>query len=117
MIKNKVSMEELLTLITEVIEDKKGINPVVLDVQKSGSIFDFMVIATGEARPHLKAIIREIELRVKKLGIKGTVWEGAIDSGWMLFDLGSIIVHIMSEDEREYYNLEELWGKEATIYH
>lgn len=107
----------LLDLILAAAEDKKAIDPVVLDVSRQGRIADFMVIVAGDSTPQLKAISREIELRVKKIGIKGTTWEGDKDSGWLLFDLGHILVHVMSEKERAFYDLEGLWGKEAIVYH
>ncbi|OGC13558.1 ribosome silencing factor [candidate division WOR-1 bacterium RIFOXYA2_FULL_37_7] len=113
----KDSTDKLLSIITKSAEDKKATDPVILDITRKGRIIDFMVIVSGESTPHLKAIAKEIEAQVKKLGIVGTIWEGTVDSGWLIFDLGSILVHIMSEKERKYYNLEELWGKEAVVYH
>src|SRR3989339_485556 len=113
----KDSTDKLLSIITKSAEGKKATDPVILDITRKGRIIDFMVIVSGESTPHLKAIAKEIEAQVKKLGIVGTIWEGTVDSGWLIFDLGSILVHIMSEKERKYYNLEELWGKEAVVYH
>ena len=115
--KKKTSIENLLDIITKAAEDKKATNPVILDIRRAGKITDFMVIVSGESTPQLKAIMKEIEFQVKKTGVKGIVWEGEPDSGWMIFDLGSILVHIMSEKERAYYNLEELWGKDAVVFH
>ena len=52
-----------------------------------------------------------------KKNIKQFRWEGVTGSGWVILDLGSIVVHVMDESERKYYNLEGLWGKDAIIYH
>ncbi len=109
--------KKLLDIIMTAAEDKKAINPVVLDVTRSGAFADYMVIISGDSSPQLKAISKEIELKVKKFGIKGIVWEGDYESGWLIFDLGSILVHVMSDEERAFYNLEELWGKEGIVYH
>lgn len=115
---NKKNLDEnILGIILKAAEAKKALNSIVLDIRKASKISDYMVIISGDSTPQLRAIIKEIEYKVKKLGIKGIVWEGKVDSGWLIFDLGSILVHVMSEKERAYYNLEELWGKEAVIYH
>lgn len=114
----KVSQEnKLLDVIIKAAEDKKALNPVILDVRRTGRLADFMVIISGDSTPQLKAITREIEANLKKLNVKGVVWEGETDSGWLIFDIGSILVHVMSEKERAYYDLEGLWGKDAIIYH
>lgn len=115
--KNKTDSEKLIKIILAAAEDKKAINPVVLDLKRLGKFADYMVFLSGDATPHLKAIAKEIEHKIKNLGIKGILWEGTSDSGWLIFDVGSIIVHIMSEESRKYFDLEELWGKEATIFH
>ena len=63
------------------------------------------------------AIAKEIDKKLRSNKIKGFRWEGISKSGWMVLDLGNIVVHVMGEAEREYYNLEELWEKDAIIYH
>jgi ribosome-associated protein len=75
------------------------------------------VICSAESNPQLRAIEKEIDNRLRKNKIKGFRWEGLVRSGWVVLDLGPVVAHIMGEAEREYYNLEELWGKEAIIYH
>ena len=112
-----ISTEKLLSLIIKWAEDKKAINPITLDLSFLDRMTDYMIVVSGDADPHVKAIAREIESQLKKTGIKDFLWEGSTKSGWIIFDLGEVIVHIMLEKERSYYNLEELWGKKAIIYH
>lgn len=107
----------LLDLIVKAAENKKAKDIKVLDVQKISGLFDFLVIMSGESSPQIKALSREIGGAVKKTGLKGFSWEGEVSSGWTILDLGDIVVHIMSEKERAYYNIEEIWGKEAVVYH
>jgi len=116
-LKHEIDSEKLVQIILNAAEDKKAIDPVVLDIRRLNQFADFMVIVSGDSSPQLRAIAKEIEFRVKKLGIKGIVWEGDLDSGWLIFDTGSILAHVMAEDERAYYKLEELWGKEAIVFH
>lgn len=60
---------------------------------------------------------KEIDKIFKSNRINGFRWQGVVASGWILLDLGSIVVHILQTAEREYYNLEELWEKDAIVYH
>lgn len=78
---------------------------------------DYLIICGGESEPQLRAIEKEIDKRLRTNKIKGFRWEGLVRSGWLVLDLGGVVVHVMGTAEREYYNLEELWGKEAIIYH
>lgn len=65
----------------------------------------------------MRAIEKEIDKQLRKQNIKGFRWQGVPKSGWIVLDLGDVMVHIMGQQEREYYNLEELWEKDAIIYH
>jgi ribosome-associated protein len=76
-----------------------------------------LVICSGESAPQLRAIEKEIDTQLQRLKIKKIKWEGVIGSGWFILDLGAVVAHVLSPDEREYYRLEDLWGKEAVVYH
>ena len=98
-------------------ESKQAIDPVVLDVSKASSVTDYLVICSGESGPQLRAIEREIDVRLAKNKFKTNKWEGVLGSGWVILDLGPIVVHVMGTAERDYYRLEDLWGKDAIVYH
>ena len=104
-------------MIAKATEDKKALDLKILDVRKTSNIVDYLVICSGDSDPQLRAIEKEIDKRLRKNKIKGFRWQGLVRSGWLVLDLGSVVVHIMGAAEREYYNLEELWGKEAIVYH
>ena len=106
-------MKKLLNDIVAAAEAKSAQNIVVLNVRNASRSIDFIVIMSAESRPQLRAIVRAIAEKLKRK-IK---WEGEMESGWLILDLGSIVVHVMDEEERAYYNLEELWGPEAVVYH
>lgn len=76
-----------------------------------------MLILSGESGPQLRAIEKAIDKTLRENEIKGFRWQGVAQSGWIILDLGSIVVHILGQEERDYYNLEELWEKDAIIYH
>ncbi|MBI5699698.1 ribosome silencing factor [Candidatus Saganbacteria bacterium] len=114
----KSKKDPLLELVIKTAEDKKAVNTTVLTLRPPhAGMFDHLVLMSGESNPQLRAIARELELRVKRSGIKGINYEGEVESGWLVLDLGTIIVHVMTPRMREYYDIEGLWGKEAIVYH
>jgi ribosome-associated protein len=115
--KKELSTKQILEIISEAAEDKKANELKILGVSKSSNIIDYLIICSGDSDLQIRAIEKEIDKRLRSNKIKGFRWEGLVSSGWMILDLGNIVVHIMGEAERKYYNLEELWEKEAIIYH
>lgn len=89
----------------------------VLDVSQTSAIVDYLVIGSGESEPQLRAIAKEIDAELRKNDVKNFRWEGVPSSGWLVLDLGSVVVHLLKEEQRDYYRLEDLWGKEAIVYH
>ena len=83
----------------------------MLDVRKVSSITDFFVIASGASDPHLRAIVNEIDGELQKRHrIKCTRIDGDHHSGWIAMDYVDVIVHVMTEESRENYDLEGLWS-------
>lgn len=115
--KRKLNTKDTIELIAEAVEDKKAIDLKILDVRKTSKIVDYLIICSGDSTPQIRAIEKEIDNRLRKHKIKGFRWQGQVAAGWVVLDLGAVVVHIMGTEQREYYNLEELWGKEAVIYH
>ena len=72
-------------------------------------------MCSGESERQIKAIYEEIEQVLKKEGILPHHREGALDSGWLLFDYGDVIVHIFAPAEREFYQLAELWSQAVPV--
>jgi ribosome-associated protein len=107
----------LIDIIVKAAESKKALDIKVMDISKSSSLVDSMVICGAESPPQLRAIEKEIDSALRKIGVNKLKWEGVISSGWVVLDLGSIVVHVLGEPERDYYRLEDLWGKEAIVYH
>ncbi len=114
---NKTKTSKLIDLIVAAVEEKKANDPKVLDVRKTSNIVDYMIICSAESDPQLRAIEKEIDKQLRSNKIRGFRWEGVARSGWLVLDLGEVVVHVMGRAERDYYNLEELWGKEGVIYH
>ena len=98
-----------------IIEDKKGIDPLILDVRKLTDIADYFIIVHGNSDRHVRTLAEGIvdSLRLKK--IKPNHLEGLQEASWVLIDYGSVIVHVFHYRTREFYNLERLWGDAKTL--
>lgn len=100
----------LLKIIQDVLDERKGLNIVTLDVIKKSSFTDYMVVVTGTSDRHLHALCDYVSEKSKENGIKPLGMEGGLGSGWVLLDLGDIIVHAMTAQARDFYQLEKLWS-------
>ena len=87
----------------------------MLDMRDVCSFSDYFVISSGDTDRQIKAIGEEIEKLLKEEGLTPLHREGTADSGWILLDFGSVIVHIFSPDRREFYQLEELWNQATPV--
>jgi ribosome-associated protein len=92
------------------LEDIKGRDIVVLNVVKLTSLFDRVIIATGDSTRQVKSLADSVQGKLKALGVKVNGVEGAQNAEWILVDLGSVVVHVMLPAIRAHYNLEELWS-------
>lgn len=91
--------------------DKKAEDVVAIDLRGISSFTDFFLICSGTSEPHLKAIINELEERLRKdHGVKPLAVDGYPVSQWIVADYGSVVVHLFHSGKRAYYSLEDLWG-------
>lgn len=109
-----MSPDELRDLVVETLEDRKAIDVVSLEVGKVTVIADHMIIASGTSNRHVNALSDYVVQSVKerKGPINGV--EGRESCEWVLIDLGDVLVHLMQQDTRSYYDLERLWGEFPT---
>ena len=99
----------------EAASDKQAGDIVLLDARDVCGFADYFVICSGETGRQIRAIYEEVEHALKKEGILPLHHEGTIDSGWLLLDYGNVIVHIFAALEREYYQLDKLWGEANLV--
>lgn len=110
MIADTKTAEFLGELVTEALDDLRAVNPVVLDVRGRTSITDLMVVATGTSNRHVKSLADHVIEKAKEAGVRPLGVEGAQGAEWILVDLGDVVVHVMSEQTRDLYRLEHIWG-------
>lgn len=96
-------------------EEKKAKDTVILNIGKLTLIADYFVITTGDSEPQLKAINNFIMKKLKENEVKLLHCEGKPETGWILLDYGDIVVHIFSQEKREFYDLEYIWQEAKRI--
>lgn len=107
---------ELVKTIVKAIDEKKGQAITVLDIHAQTGIADYFVICTGNSAPQTKAIADFIEVTLEnQMDIHVLRREGFQTGSWILLDYGAVVVQIFKPEEREYYNLEKLWGDSPQI--
>lgn len=104
--------DNIQELVLATLEDLKAVEIQQIDVRDKTTITDFMIIATGTSTRHIKAMTEKLVEAAKANGQQPFGVEGQKAADWMLVDLGDVVVHIMTADARDYYNLEKLWTTE-----
>ncbi len=95
--------------------DKQAVDILMLDIRQVTSFADYFVICSAESDRQIDAICDGIDTVLSKEGINIYRREGSADSGWVLLDLGSVIVHVFNQTTRQYYDLEQLWEKATPV--
>ncbi|GAB3477923.1 ribosome silencing factor [Marinomonas epiphytica] len=102
--------EEILALAVESLEEVKGDKITVLNVSQHTDMMDFMVICTGTSKRHVQGLGQNVVEHLKQNGLQPLGSEGrGMSSDWILIDLHDVVVHVMTEEARAFYDLEKLW--------
>ncbi len=109
-----MEIKELLKLVENILDERKGQDITVLDVIGKTSITDYMVIVTATSERHANALAEYVLVDVKARGLTPLGMEGQRGSDWVLLDLGDLILHVMTSQARDFYQLEKLWSVERV---
>ncbi len=101
--------------IVDAVLNRHASDILLLDVHQICSFTDYFILCNGESERQLRAISDEIEETLSELKVAGRRHQGNINSGWIIHDLGDIVVHIFSPEKRRYYNIEEMWSGGDTV--
>lgn len=99
----------LKALVLAAVEERKGVEPRLLDVAGLTDVTDAMLVVGGTSNRHVKAIVDHVLERVKAAGHPVLGVEGRDGSDWVLLDFADVVVHVMRAEARAFYDLERLW--------
>ncbi len=101
--------------VTKALDSKKGLNIKLLKIDKVSSLADYFLICTGTSSTHVKTLCDYAEYTLEQLGEPMLGREGHRGNSWELLDFGSIVVHVFTEEAREFYSLERLWADAENV--
>lgn len=110
-----MSEKNLQNICKKSLEDNKAENILVLDIEGISSFADVIIIATANSNRHAKSIADKLVESIKANNKNIINVEGKVESGWILVDCGGVVVNIMKEEIREFYDLEGLWGENTLL--
>ena len=96
-------------LLLDAVEDRKAIDPVLLDLRGKTLVADFFLICTGNSNVHIRAIAELLLERADENLLAKPRVEGLEIAEWVLLDFGDVVIHVMAEESRERYKLEQFW--------
>jgi ribosome-associated protein len=95
--------------------DKKAENPVILDVRGLSGVADYFVVLSAESDRQAAAVADAVDERLEGMGAVRLGTEGRAGGGWVLLDFGDVVIHVMSEESRGFYDLEGLWADAPRV--
>ena len=110
----KLNTSELAHAIVNLLEEHKGLDILLLDIQPITILADYFILCTGTGERHLKAMATELSKGLKEDVGRPLSIEGEAEAGWVLIDYGDVVVHLFLAQTRKFYDLEGLW-KDAQV--
>ncbi|MEH6453530.1 MAG: ribosome silencing factor [Psychromonas sp.] len=105
--------EQLKQFVIQQLEDMKAKDITIIDVSATSDVTDTMIICTGNSKRHVRSVAEQTALAAKNEGEQAIGIEGLEGSEWVLLDLGNVVVHVMQDETRQFYQLEKLWEQSA----
>lgn len=105
----------LLEIVVKALDDKRAEDIVALDMTDISIVTDYNVITHGNSSRQISAIAQSVADAVQKEGFDINRIEGKGSNKWILIDLGSIVVHVFNQEERDFFKLEGLWTEAKSI--
>ena len=106
---------EVAIAATKALDSKKGMNIKLLKIDRVSSLADYFLICTGTSNTHVKTLCDYVEYAMEQIGEPMLGREGHRGNTWELLDYGCLVVHVFTEDARNFYDLERLWADAEVI--
>ena len=104
-----MNQQEFTNFVVDKIEDMKARNITIIDVTGKSSVTDTLVICSGTSKRHVSSIAENVIVQCKQIGEAPLSVEGKDVGEWVLVDLGNLVLHVMQDETRDFYQLEKLW--------
>lgn len=111
-----MDIERAVLDCAELMDQRKAMDTVVLDIRGLSGLADYFIIASGENARHASALADYAEEKLFELGYELHHREGNGEQDWVVLDYMDFIVHVFSKDKRNFYKLDALWSKAPVIY-
>ena len=107
--------KEIAYAVTKALDEKKGMNIKLLKIDRVSSLADYFLICTGTSNTHVKTLCDFAEYTLEEMGESMLGREGHRGNSWELLDYGTIVIHVFTEEAREFYALERLWADAENV--
>ena len=107
--------KEIAYAVTKALDEKKGMNIKLLKIDRVSSLADYFLICTGTSNTHVRTLCDYAEYTLEQLGEPMLGREGHRGNTWELLDYGTIVIHVFTDEAREFYSLERLWADAETV--
>ena len=110
-----LTAKEVAIHVTKALDEKKGMDIKLLKIDKVSSLADYFLICTGTSNTHVKTLCDNVEYALEQAGEAMIGREGHRGNTWELLDFGCVVVHVFTDEAREFYSLERLWADAEHI--
>ncbi len=110
-----LTAKEVALQVTKALDEKKGMNIKLLKIDKVSTLAEFFLICTGTSNTHVKTLCDYAEYAMEQMDEPLLGREGHRGNSWELLDYGAVVIHVFTEEAREFYNLERLWADAEAV--
>jgi ribosome-associated protein len=110
-----LTAKEVAMQVTKALDEKKGMNIKLLKIDKISTLAEYFLICTGTSNTHVKTLCDYAEYAMEQMEEPLVGREGHRGNSWELLDYGAVVIHVFTEEAREFYNLERLWADAESV--
>ena len=110
-----LTANEVAIHVTKALDEKKGMNIKLLKIDKISTLAEYFLICTGTSNTHVKTLCDYAEYAMEEVGEPLLSREGHRGNSWEPLDYGAVVIHVFTEEAREFYNLERLWADAEQV--
>lgn len=112
---NQMESFEVAKIAARLLDEKKAEHISVIKIDDISSLADYFVIANGRGSTHVRSLADELEEKLKAQGVEPARIEGYRSDNWVLLDYTNVVVHVFTQEARDFYDLDRLWADGAKV--